>query len=173
MPAPLFFAVPAAVGIGISKKAENKRKQAAANEYSQKYPLLDDLGSMESSFAAAKNELKNLNNMVATTAGAKRVKERNKSALTKWTLIMSGHIKDLKAGMNVASSQVAPLPAQPVSQDVVPPVAAPVAPAQEVVAAVEKTEGEVSAETAKKGVNWLLIGGVALGAFVIYKMIKK
>jgi hypothetical protein len=28
-------------------------------------------------------------------------------------------------------------------------------------------------ENPKKGVNWLLIGGVAVGAFVIYKLIKK
>ena len=168
MPAPLLI-VPAGIGIAASKKAENKRRQAAANQYSKKYPLVDDLSSMEASLNAAKLELKNINSMAATTADAKRVKARNSSALTKWTLVMSGHIKDLKAGMNVASSQVAPVPAQPVAQ----PIAAPIPAAQEVVAAVEKTEGEISAETPKKGVNWLLIGGVALGVFAIYKLIKK
>lgn len=172
MPAPLFFAVPAAVGIGVSKKAENKRKQAAANEFSKRYPLVDDLGTMEASLAAAKLELKNLNNMAAKTAGAKRVKARNIDLLSKWTLVMSGHVKDLKAGINVASSQVAPAPAQPVAEAPAPSVAAPVAPAQEVVAA-ETVGTEISAETPKKGVNWLLIGGVAVGVFVVYKMLKK
>ena len=165
MPAPLFLAVPTAVGIGISKKAENKRRQAALNEFSKRYPLLDDLSSMESSLAAAKLELKNLNSMVAKTAGARRVKARNTDLLNKWTLVMSGHIKDLKAGMNMASSQVAPIPAQA--------TVAPVVAQEEAPAPAQTEGGEISAETPKKGVNWLLIGGVAIGAFVIYKMIKK
>jgi len=164
MPAP-FLIVPAGIGIAASKKAENKRSQAAANEYSKKYPLVDDLSSMEASLSAAKLELKNLNNMVAKTAGAKRVKARNSSLLSKWTLVMSGHIKDLKAGMNMASSQVAPVPAQA--------IAAPVVAQEEAPAPAQTAGEEISAETPKKGVNWLLIGGVAIGAFAIYKLIKK
>lgn len=164
MPAP-FLIVPAGIGIAASKKAENKRSQAAANEYSKKYPLVDDLSSMEASLSAAKLELKNLNNMVAKTAGAKRVKARNSSTLSKWTLVMSGHIKDLKAGMNMASSQVAPVPAQA--------MAAPVVAQEEAPAPAQTAGEEISAETPKKGVNWLLIGGVAIGAFAIYKLIKK
>ena len=164
MPAP-FLIVPAGIGIAASKKAENKRSQAAANEYSKKYPLVDDLSSMEASLSAAKLELKNLNNMVAKTAGAKRVKARNSSLLSKWTLVMSGHIKDLKAGMNMASSQVAPVPAQA--------IAAPVVAQEEALAPAQTSGEEISAETPKKGVNWLLIGGVAIGAFAIYKLIKK
>jgi hypothetical protein len=31
----------------------------------------------------------------------------------------------------------------------------------------------LASPTKKKGVNWLFIGGVALGAIIIYKMIKK
>lgn len=164
MPAPLLL-VPTGIGIAVSKKAENKRRQAASNEFSKRYPLLDDLASMESSLASAKLELKKLNSMAANTAGAKRVKARNSDLLNKWTLVMSGHIKDLKAGMNMASSQVAPVPAQATVAPVV---------AQEEAPAPAQTAGqEISAEATKKGVNWLLIGGVALGAFVIYKMIKK
>jgi hypothetical protein len=164
MPAP-FLIVPAGIGIAASKKAENKRSQAAANEYSKKYPLVDDLSSMEASLSTAKLELKNLNNMVAKTAGAKRVKARNSSTLSKWTLVMSGHIKDLKAGMNMASSQVAPVPAQA--------MAAPVVAQEEAPAPAQTAGEEISAETPKKGVNWLLIGGVAIGVFAIYKLIKK
>jgi len=168
MPAP-FLLVPTGIGVAVSKKAENKRKQAASNEFSKRYPLTDDLGAMEASLASAKLELKNLNNMPASTAGAKRVKNRNSTLLSKWTLVMSGHIKDLKAGMNVASSQSAPTPAQ---TEVVATVA-PVVAQQEAVAVAESADGGMTAESTKKGVNWLLIGGVALGAFVIYKLIKK
>ena len=160
-----FLFIPAGIGIAVSKKAENKRRQAASNEFSKRYPLLDDLGSMESSLASAKLELKNFNNMSANTAGAKRVKARNTDLLNKWTLIMSGHIKDLKAGMNMASSQVAPIPAQATLAPVV---------AQEEASAPAQTAGEeIAGETPKKVVNWLLIGGVAVGAFLIYKLIKK
>ena len=168
MPAPLLI-VPAGIGIAASKKAENKRRQAAANEYSKKYPLVDDIGSMQASLAAAQKELKNLNVMPANTAGAKRVKSRNIATLNKWVIVISGHINDLKSGMNVASSQVAPTPAQPV----VEPIVAPIPAVQEAEAAVANVEAENSAETPKKGVNWLLIGGVAIGVFAIYKLIKK
>lgn len=168
MPAP-FLLVPTGIGIAVSKKAENKRIQAAANEFSKRYPLVDDLGSMESALAAAKLELKNLNNMAANTAGARRVKNRNTAQLTKWTLVMSGHIKDLKAGMNVASSQSAPTPAQ---AEVVAAVA-PVVAQQESAPVAESADGGMTAESTKKGVNWLLIGGVAIAAFAIYKLVKK
>lgn len=164
MPAPFLF-IPAGIGIAVSKKAENKRRQAASNEFSKRYPLLDDLGSMESSLASAKLELKNFNNMSANTAGAKRVKARNTDLLNKWTLIMSGHIKDLKAGMNMASSQVAPVPSQKVEGEKASELN-PVAPPQEEIS-------DMAGETPKKAVNWLLIGVVAVGAFLIYKLIKK
>ena len=144
MPAPFLF-IPAGIGIAVSKKAENKRRQAASNEYSKKYPLVDDLSSMEASLSAAKLELKNFNNMATNTAGAKRVKSRNTDLLNKWTLVMSSHIKDLKAGMNMASSQVAPIP----SQKTVAPVVA-----QEEASAPAQTAGEeIAGETPKKAVN--------------------
>jgi hypothetical protein len=76
---------------------------------------------------------------------------------------MSSHIKDLKAGMNMASSQVSP--AQKVEGEKSSELN-PVAPPQEEVL-------DMVGENPKKGVNWLLIGGVAVGAFVIYKLIKK
>ena len=162
MPAPFLF-IPAGIGIAVSKKAENKRRQAASNEYSKKYPLVDDLSSMEASLSAAKLELKNFNNMATNTAGAKRVKSRNTDLLNKWTLVMSSHIKDLKAGMNMASSQVAP--AQKVEGEKASELN-PVTPPQEEIS-------DMASEAPKKGVNWLLIGGVAVGAFLIYKLIKK
>jgi hypothetical protein len=157
--------------IAISKKAENKRKQAAANEYSKKYPLVDNIDSMQASLEAAKSELKNLKNMVAKTAGAKRVKARNSFALTEWTSIMNGHIKDLKSGMNVASSESVSPVVMPSSNKELPiPEKVP----QSTENSPEATNDENLPESDnKKGVNWFLIGGVAIGAFVIYKLIKK
>jgi hypothetical protein len=157
--------------IAISKKAENKRKQAAANEYSKKYPLVDNIDSMESSLEAAKSELKNLKNMVAKTAGAKRVKARNSFALTEWTSIMNGHIKDLKSGMNVASSESVSPVVMPSSNKELPiPEKVPQGTENSPEATNDKN---LPGSDNKKGVNWFLIGGVAIGAFVIYKLIKK
>jgi hypothetical protein len=157
--------------LALSKRNENKRKQAAANEYSKKYPLVDNIDSMESSLEAAKSELKNLKNMVAKTAGAKRVKARNSFALTEWTSIMNGHIKDLKSGMNVASSEsVSPVVIPSSNKELPIPEKVP----QGTENSPEATNDEnLPKADNKKGVNWFLIGGVAIGAFVIYKLIKK
>ena len=169
--------LPIGVGIAASKKAENKRKQAAANEYSKKYPLVDDITSMQASLEAAKLELKNLNKMVTSTAGAKRVKARNSFALTEWTSIMNGHIKDLKSGMNVASTESV-TPVVSVAQVVMPSNNKEVVIAEKVSQGTESSpeatnDQNLSKSDNKKGVNWLLIGGVAIGSFVIYKLIKK
>jgi hypothetical protein len=163
--------LPIGVGIAASKKAENKRKQAAANEYSKKYPLVDNIDSMQASLEAAKLELKNLNNMATKTAGAKRVKARNSFALTEWTSVMNGHIKDLKSGMNVASTETAIPIVMPLSNKEIPiPERAPQSTESE---SQTLNDQNLSESDNKKGVNWLLIGGAALGVFVIYKLIKK
>ena len=42
------------------------------------------------------------------------------------------------------------------------------------VAGVQVQNGEnLAAPTVKKGVNWLLIGGLAVGGYFIYKFMKK
>jgi len=173
MPAPILaspLVLPGVVGIAASKKAENKRRQAAANEFSKKYPLVDDYAELRSSIDLAKKELQFIKNSTAKGAGEKRVKSRNTLMLTKWIDTMSAHAKDLKVGVNIASSQVRPTPPAP--------PAAPPAPAsdmntisQPVVGALE---GKQTPDVAPKGKpNWILIGGVALGVFVVYKLLKK
>lgn len=168
MPVPIFLAPTALVGIGLSKKAENKRSQAAANEFSKKYPLVDDITTMESYLSAAKTELKSIASMSANTAAARRVKNRNGSQLTKWTLVMGSHIKDLKSGMNMASSQVAPIPAMALLSS-----KAPIEAQQEVVPDMQNEGSQMSADSTKKGVNLLFVGGLAVAVFLIYKMLKK
>lgn len=168
------------VGLAASKRAENRRRQAAANAYSTKYPLLNDCPSMEASIQKAVLESKNIDASPAKTAGAKRVKKRNSDALRSWLLVMREHLRDLTCGINVASTSVAAAPALPAAST---PISATTATLQDTAPAVlPQTEvGNVPAEsgenlaapTKKKGVNWILIGGVAVGAFLLFKYMKK
>jgi hypothetical protein len=166
--------VAGAAALGLSKRAENRRKQAAANQFSGKYPLLNDCPAMESSISTALGELKTIDATPAKTAAARRVKKRNSDTLRSWLLVMREHLKDLTCGINVASTSVAPVPAQAVSSAQISPIldmgqAVPTV-AQEEVA---QESVNLAAPTKKKGVNWILIGGVAVAGYFIYKFLKK
>lgn len=193
------MAVPVIVGVTLSKRAANRRKQAAANVFSQKYPLLDDAGAMQNAIDAAVLELKNIDATPAKTAGAKRIKKRNSDALRQWIVVMNEHNKDLKSGINIASTQVAATvePAVPASPAV--PTATTIIkeqetqPIQAVLPQVQtgsatqepkelsdvntetdvKNTGNLAASTKQKGVNWLLIAGVGVAIFLGYKYFKK
>jgi hypothetical protein len=160
----------------VARKAEQKRKQAAANQFSSKYPLTDSCDEMKQYISDAEKELKIINVSPAQTAGAKRVRKRNMDALGSWITVMKNHLKDLTCGISVASSQ----PSTPVTTSTVqavntpvsaPATVAPVAPV-EMVAPSENTQN-LAAPTREKGVNWLLIGGLAIGAFLLFKTLKK
>jgi hypothetical protein len=167
------FAPAGAITVGLNKRAENRRKQAAANVYSKKYPLVDNAASMDSAIANATQELRAIQTAPAETKGAKRVKDRNAQALSKWLAVMSEHRRDLQAGLNIASSQTAPapVPAAPAPAPM-PAPAAPIA-TVEPVTAVEGESIQTAAQTQKKGVNWLLIGGVVVGVILISRLLKK
>jgi hypothetical protein len=79
---------------------------------------------------------------------------------------MKSHLRDLKCGLNVSSSS-----------NVVIPVKQQVVEATPIVAQVSQMEApeinNLASDTKKKGVNWLLIGGVAVFGIVIFKMLKK
>jgi len=174
MPAPILASpliLPGVVGIAASKKAENKRRQAAANEFSKKYPLVDDYAELSSSLDLAKKELQFIKNSKPKSAGEKRVKARNTLMLTKWIDVMNGHAKDLRVGVNIASSQgSAP------SATSAPASAPTAAPDMNTISepVVGASEGKQTPEAAPKGkTNWMLIGGIALGVFVVYKLLKK
>lgn len=136
---------------------------------------------MEASLAAAQLELKNIRNSAANTAGAQRVKSRNTTALNKWIQIIKGHLNDLKSGMNVASSEsvvvgTAQQPAEQLPRNRIPSSEVVSMGSAAPVGAVE--ESSVLAEsgiasTRKKGINLLVLGGVAVGVFLIYKLLKK
>lgn len=182
------MAVPVIVGVALSKRASNRRKQAAANAYSQKYPLLDDAGAMQVAIDAAVLELKNIDATPAKTAGAKRVKKRNSDTLRKWIVIMNEHNKDLKSGMNVASTQVGSVAAITREALAVLPTETKVVEATEIVKDQPKSgtdvsditpetnvdnAGNIAASTKKKGVNWLLIAGIGIAVYFGYKYYKK
>lgn len=194
MAVPLIIAAPTiGVSVGLSKRAANRRKQAAANAFSQKYPLLDDAGAMQGAIDAAVLELKNIDATPAKTAGAKRIKKRNSDALRQWIVVMNEHNKDLKSGINIASTQVAAAvePAVPTATTMVIPQETQ--PIQAVLPQVQagsatqepkelsdvntetdvKNTGNLAASTKQKGVNWLLIAGVGVAIFLGYKYFKK
>jgi hypothetical protein len=163
------------LGIGLSKKAENKRKQAAANEYSSKYPLLNDCGPMEDSIKNAVFELKTIDSAPVNTAGAKRIKKRNSDALRSWVSVMKEHLKDLTCGINVASTQTAMV--EPSSRSTATEILRPEKSEKLEDVKTEESQAKNDENPAppnnKKGVNWLLIGGVAIGVFAIFKFMKK
>jgi hypothetical protein len=169
--AAIFLAPTAGLTVAAKKRAENRRRQAAANDFSKKYPLSDDAATMQSYIAQATTEVKNLNAQPATTAGAKRVKKRNVEMLNKWILVMKDHSKDLKAGISVATTQVAPVP--PVSDLATQTPASAVMP--DVLPPAPAAEGEPAVEGAapKKGTNWLLIGGAVVGVILLVNLLKK
>lgn len=169
--------VPAGLAVGLSKRAENRRRQAAANEYSKKYPLLDNANAMQDSIDRALAELKTIDSTPANTAGAKRVKKRNSTTLRSWMLVMREHMKDLQSGMAIATTQqsgtIAVVPELKVLETSrLGDTEKTVLPTEQVGTTTPENMN-LAQNTKKKGVNWLLIGGVLVGAFVIYKVVKK
>jgi hypothetical protein len=156
-------------GLGLSKRNENRRKQAASNTYSTKYPLLNECAPMEAAIESAKYELKIIDAAPVNTSGAKRIKKRNSDTLKSWIGVMKAHLKDLTCGINVASTEsVAPI-VMPQVREILKP--------EKVLQTTESTTEATNDENLpqpddKKGINWLLIGGVLVGVFVIFKFMK-
>lgn len=180
--AALIFAPTIAGGTILSKKAKAKRAQAAANQWSNEFPLLDDYASMQASIARAQAQLKTLNSQEPKKvfSGHKKWKVQ-RDELSKWIGVMKSHLKDLKSGLDLASTNVAPAPTPAaIAQTPLPipatePVSADVMPASyvaQVENAVEEVAGNLATPT-KKGTNWLLIGGLVIGAIVLVKAFKK
>lgn len=185
----LIIAAPAAgVTLAAKRRAENRRKQAVSNKYSQKYPLTEDLGSLSANISAAKLELAQIRRAPANTAGAKRVKQREDITLSKWISIMDAHSTDLKSGLNLASTTVAGAP-QPIVQlseaNALPPrlpimdesAQSPGAAVQTGVGAINAQEGSDTGQPVApadgKKTNWILIAGVAVGVVLLLNFMKK
>jgi hypothetical protein len=157
-------------GLALSKRNENRRKQAASNVYSTKYPLLNECAPMEDSIKSAQAELKIIDASPVNTSGAKRIKKRNSDTLKSWIGVMKAHLKDLTCGINVASTEsVAPI-VMPSSNMEVPKLEK--APQGSESTADATNDENLPEPNNKKGVNWLLIGGAAIGVLVIFKFMK-
>lgn len=167
----IFLAPTAGLTIAAKKRAENRRRQAASNEFSKRYPLVDDAATMQNYISSANAELKNLKVQPAETAGAKRVKKRNVEMLTKWVLVMKDHSKDLKAGIAIASTDMAPVP--PMTQGAAPSTPTVVAPDVLPPAPPVVAEPTAEAATPQKRTNWLLIGGAVVAVILVVNLLKK
>lgn len=174
-------------------RAENKRRQALSNKYSQKYPLSDDANRMNILISQAQNELLNIRNTPISAAAAKRVKKREDELLSKWITTMQAHSRDLQSGLTVAVSETAaevlPIREKPkelvierateakILEKIDSAAQTPISASQTGVAAVIAQEGGVlgalPVEEQRKKINWLLLGGIAVGAILLYKFIKK
>jgi len=178
----------AGIGVGLSKRAENRRRQAVANAYSKKYPLVDNSASMAISIDNAVKELRSIEQTPAESQAARRVKRRNTDLLRKWLIVMKEHQKDLQSGINVASTQVAqpsvPLATVTATETTPEKAVLPQVPQSTLVRGVAEISeirpetdvqnaGNLAAPTKEKGVNWLVIAGVAVAVYLGYKLIKK
>lgn len=79
---------------------EKQRKAEAASTYSQKYPLSDNVASLQSSLNLANVELVGLKNEQPETSGGKRIRQRNITALSNRIMQLQNKIKDLQSGMS-------------------------------------------------------------------------
>jgi hypothetical protein len=150
----------------ISKRKQARKMQGARNAFSQKYPLLEDVSSMEASISNAEKELSAIKAAPTKNAAARRAQGLSVSALSAWIITMKDQLRDLKAEISVATTSSSIVPTMPNNS-----VQTPQAP---VVAGTSVQNGEnLAAPTVKKGVNWLLIGGLAVGGYFVYKLMKK
>lgn len=154
----------------IAKRKQNRKMQGAKNVFSKKYPLLDDISSMESSIANAEKELAAMKAAPPKRAAQRKAAAVNISVLSSWIITMKEQVRDLKAEMSIATTSSSTVPSMPNTSQL--PTETP----RQVptVAGQTMEVGEnLAAPTVKKGVNWLLIGGIAVGGYFIYKLLKK
>jgi len=62
--------------------SEKARKDEAAQTYTDKYPLSNSVDELQTTLGLANIELVNLRNYKPSTAGAKRIRQRNITALS-------------------------------------------------------------------------------------------
>lgn len=154
----------------IAKRKQNRKIQGAKNVFSKKYPLLDDVSSMESSIANAQQELAAMKAAPTKNAAQRRAQNLSVSVLSNWIVTMKDQVRDLKAEMSIATTSSSTVPSMPNAAQL--PIETP----RQVptVAGQTMEVGEnLAAPTVKKGVNWLLIGGLAVGGYFLYKLLKK
>ena len=81
-------------------ESEKKRLSEASSSYAQKYPLSDNISNLQASVNSANVDLVGLRNDQPETAGGKRVRQRNITALSNRIMQLQNKIKDLQSGMS-------------------------------------------------------------------------
>jgi hypothetical protein len=81
-------------------ESEKTRVTEASNSYAQKYPLSDNISNLQASVNVANLDLVSLRNDQPETAGGKRVRQRNITALSNRIMQLQNKIKDLQSGMS-------------------------------------------------------------------------
>lgn len=96
---------------------EKARKDEASQTYTDKYPLSNSVDELQTTIGLANIELVNLRNYKPSTAGAKRIRQRNITALSNRIMQLNNTIKDLRSGLSsqfggivVAPPTIAKLP---------------------------------------------------------------
>jgi hypothetical protein len=108
MPAPVaVFLAPTIGGAALlSKKKQARRAQAASNKWSTQFPLVDDYASQQAMISQAQLQLKTLQ-----AQGSKSKQVRAEIAqLSKWIGVMKAQLKDLKTGLDMASTNMQKAP---------------------------------------------------------------
>lgn len=79
---------------------EKARKNEAEQSYVDKYPLTNSIDDLQKNLSLANIELIGLKNSKPATAGAKRVRQRNITALSNRVVQLNNKIKDLRSGVS-------------------------------------------------------------------------
>lgn len=158
----------------IYKRKQTRRLEASKNAFSQKYPISEDVTILESTIAKAEQELKALGVAPTKNASQRRIKSQTMDVLTKWIITLKDELRDNKAELSLKASQtpqtqVAPTPSLPTTTQ----VSTPTSNMTPIVAGEQVQVAENLATPTKKGVNWILIGGILVGGYLIYKISKK
>ena len=79
---------------------EKARKNETEQSYVDKYPLTNSIDDLQKNLSLANIELVGLKNSKPSTAGAKRIRQRNITALSNRVVQLSNKIKDLRSGVS-------------------------------------------------------------------------
>jgi len=154
------------------KRKQTRRLEASKNAFSQKYPIVEDVAILESTIVKAEQELKALSVAPTKNASQRRIKTQTMDVLSKWIITLKDELRDTKAELSLIASQtpsVAPTPTLPTTTQATPLATNPTP----IVAGEVVQVSQNLATPTKKGVNWILIGGILVGGYLIYKISKK
>lgn len=81
---------------------EKARKEDAEQSYVEKYPLSNSVDALQKTIGLANIELVQLKNSQPSTSGAKRIRQRNITALSNRLMQLNNKIIDLRSGVSSA-----------------------------------------------------------------------